>query len=487
MAIELIFILFLSIILVTIIIRYLEVIPCLIFWLLARTITSEDNASLTPIDLGKSVRFVEIPTKEERLIALFFPSKIACSAGILMVPNWFQKEDHENSLKVASILHTTGFNVLLPLYHWDLDERKKLIFNKRSVCPKQYQGVIEKAYEYFITRPEIDKRNIGIWSNSSGTILACQIVKNSPIKGVVLEDGPVSLWNNVAAVLQKKGFPNLLTKFVIIPLLVPFLWRTKWQSKGAVRDLRTCPSFLIAIREDPCKNLWQTFFMLHKPRQLWYEHALHPKDIHGTWLQEYFLQIRKFYDFWLLEQTPQPEFHYDFSVKRYKKGKFLVEIRISAIPPQLDKLPLQIILSDNVRFSEFRIWFSGAMMTINYSLNFKPNNISAIQFMNVEPEEHAQHQWIKRDARKSLFTTIEKLIEFPPDKISEQMDRYFFLKSIFLYEQKLQEDAQETLKTSITSNYWKTLVRREADTRIIIREDIEELIISTPNSAFLRN
>ncbi|MFX1285695.1 MAG: hypothetical protein ACFFB5_18790 [Promethearchaeota archaeon] len=487
---ELLLILFLLIILTIVIMRRMEIVPCLIFWLMARDITSEDDSSLITPDLGLSVEFVEIPTKERPLTALYFPSKIASTAGILMIPNWFQKEDQKNSLKVANILHTIGFNILLPLYHWDLDERHELVFQKRSVCPKEYQGVIEEAYEYFITRSEINKRSVGIWSNATGTILACQLVKNSPIKAVVLEDGPVSLWNNVAAMLQEKRFLKHLTKFVIIPILFPFLWRTRWQSNNAVKDLRACPSFLIAIREDPRKKLWQTYTKLFSS-QLWYEHALHPKDISDTWIQEYFMQVRNFYEYWLLEQTSQqPEFHYDFSVERKKKGKFPVEVRVSAIPPQLDDVPLQIILSDGVRFNELRIWFSGATRTITYSLDFKPNNMSAIQFTNVELKKHTQHQktrWIKRDAEKALFTTIEKIINSPPNKITEQMDRYFFLKSILLNEQQLQEEARETLKTSITSNYWKTLVSREADTRMIAQEDIDSLIsISSPESAFLR-
>lgn len=485
MVYEFILIGILLIFLVILIARRIEGVPRLIFWLIARDITSEDSTLMTPSDLGLTAEVVEIPMKERPINAWFFPSEVASTAGILMVPNWFQKEDHKNNLKTAGILHTAGYNVLLPIYHWNLDETMEFTFKKRSVGPKKCQEIIDNAYDYFITRPEIDKRNIGIWSNASGTILACQLIKNSPIKAAVLEDGPVSLWNNIALMLhEKKNFSYLRTKFVLILLLFPFLWRTRWESKRAVKNLRACPSFLIALREELQKNLWQTFSSLNKPRQLWFEHALYPNIIRDTWLQEYFLQIRSFYDFWMLD-SPQPEFHYDFSVKRRKEGKYPIEIRITAIPPQLEKVPLQIILSDNFYFNELRIWFSGALMTITHSLKYKPKNISVIQFMNVEPGRHPQRQWLKRDARLAFFVTIEKITRYPPERVSELLERYFFVKSILLNEQEIIEDAKEALKTSITSEYWKTIVKRDSDTRFILQEDLEEPLISTADSIFM--
>lgn len=486
MANELIVISILLAILVILITRYTEAMPRLIFWIIAKDITSEDYAAMTPVDRGLTAELVEIPMKKP-LNAWFFPSEATTStASILMVPNWFRKEDYESSIKTAGILNTVGYNVLLPIYHMSLDENFEFIFKKRSVGPKKCQKMIASAYNYFVTRPEVDKRKIGVWSNSSGTILACELIKDFPIKAVVLENGPVTLWNDIAHMLhEKRNFPFLLTKVVLVLLLFPFLWKTRWLSKGAAKNLRACPSFLIALREDPQKNLWETYSMLHKPRQLWFEHALNTRAIRETWLQEYFLQIRSFYDLWL-HKSPQPEFHHDFSIKRKKKGKWPIEIRISTMPPQLDKIPLQIILSDNSRLSELRIWFSGASVTINHSLNYKPNDISVIQLMNVEPGEHPRQPWIKRDARKALFSTIEKVVQCPPGKLNELMERYFFLKSIFLSEEELKEEAKEILQTAITSKHWKTLARRDSETRIIIQDDFEEPHISTTDNILLR-
>lgn len=458
-------------------IRYVEGIPRVIFWFIARDIESGDYSAMTPLDLGLTAELIEIPMKKGSFNAWFFPSEVTPTAGVLCIPNWYQRGELENAVKTAGILQTAGYNVLLPIYHWGMDESYQLIF-KRNIGIKQCQKMIEDSYSYFIRRPEIDKKNIGIWSNSSGTILACQIIKDTPIKAVVLEDGPITLWNEISVLLhERKDFPFLLTKFTLIILLFPFIWRTRWMSERAIKNLRICPSFLIASREESQKRLWQTFSRLHKPKQLWFEHALHPRCIRDTWIQEYFLQLSSFFDFWFL-RSPQPEFHYDFSIKHKKKGKYSYEIRITAMPPQVEKVPLQIILSDSTRYVELRIWFNGASLTLYLSSKYKMNNMSILTFRNVEQTDHPYHQWIKRDARLALNATIEEISHFPPNKLKEVMEKYYFLKGILLYEQafeEFKEEAKNILETEIKSKYWKSIIKIDSDSRLIMEDDSEHL------------
>ena len=482
---ELIIITLLLLIIVILILRYLDIAPRLILWYFARDL--ENYSLVTPENIGLMAELIEISSDQNSLAAWFFQSEVVSNeAGILMVPNWYYREDQEYSLKTAGLLHQAGYNVLLPLWHWRVNENHKLEFNRRSVCPKKCLTMIRKAYDYFWKRPEINKRNIGIWSNGSGTILACQLVKNLPIKAIVLEDGPVGLWSIVATRLQ--GRRLFILKFILHLLINPFLWRTRWQEKNVVKNLRICPSFLLAnIQDDPHKKLWQTYFRLHKPRQLWFENALNSKAIRDTWLQEYFLQIRTFYDFWLQKKVPQqdhPEFHYDFSVRRRKKGFHPVEVRISVIPPQLERIPLQIILSDNNRWTERRIFFGpGASIKITWPLEFRPNNISLMKFQNVQPGE-SNSQWMKQDADKALYVTIEKMASYPPEKLAELMDRYFIQKSVLLNEQLLKDEAQKTLKTDIKSQYWKKYLLKDPETRLILGDDSDEAA-TTADSFFL--
>ena len=223
----------------------------------------------------------------------------------------------------------------------------------------------------------------------------------------------------------------------------------------------------------------ETFSLLHKPRQLWFEHALQAGSIGDTWLHEYCLQVRSFFDLWLLDSHTKPEFHYEFVIKEKKKRTYFVETKITSIPPQVDKVPLQIILSDNSRFSENRIWFEGGSITVSYSLEFKPNSISVIPFTNVEPAEHPQWKWSKRDARVALYSMIEKIIHYEPEKLDNLMERYFFLKSVLLNEQDLKAEALEVLKSSIKSKHWRNVMKNDADCHLILHDDLKELLIST--------
>ncbi|MFX1507026.1 MAG: alpha/beta hydrolase family protein [Promethearchaeota archaeon] len=478
---ELIIITLLVLTIAILIIRYLEIVPRLIFWYFAHDL--ENHTLETPNDLGLIAELVEIPVpvNQSSLTAWFFKSETASNeAGVLMVPNWYTKEDQNYSLRTAGLLCQAGYNVLLPVYHWRFHDNQ-WIFEKRSACPKNCQTLIQKAHEYFCTRPEINKRNIGIWSNEAGTFLASQLVKTLPIKAIVLEDGPVSLWNLISARLNSGKY--LLPRIFLYILLFPFLKRTRWQGKNVVKNIRTCPSFLLAnTLDDPQKRLWTTYFQLHKPRQLWFEHTLHSKALRDTWLQEYWLQVKSFFDLWLLNVTreEQPELHYDYSVKGKIKGFHQVEVRISVIPPALTQIPLQILFSDNHHFTERRIWFGpGASSVITWPLKYRPNNMSIIKFLNVESSESTGHQWMKRDAEKALYTTIEKMVSYKPKDLADLMDRYFIQKSILLNEQFRKEDAQKTLKTDITSKYWKNYLSRDAETRLILDDDLDEVATTT--------
>jgi hypothetical protein len=215
---------------------------------------------------------------------------------------------------------------------------------------------------------------------------------------------------------------------------------------------------------------------------LWFENALHSKALRDTWVQEYWLQVKSFFDLWLqnVPRQEQPELHYDFSVKRKKKGFYPVEVRISVIPPQLTQIPLQIIFSDQHRFTERRIWFGpGASAAITWPLKFRPNNISIIKFLNVEASETTTVNWIKRDAEEALITTIDKMAAYPPEKLAELMDRYFIQKSLLLNEQFRKEDAKKTLKTDVHSKYWKEYLLRDAETRLILEDDSDEAATMT--------
>ncbi|MFX0204953.1 MAG: hypothetical protein ACFFDT_03140 [Candidatus Hodarchaeota archaeon] len=71
------------------------------------------------------------------------------------------------------------------------------------------------------------------------------------------------------------------------------------------------------------------------------------------------------------------------------------------------------------------------------------------------------------------------MASYPPENLAELMDPYFIQKSVLLNEQFRKEDAQKTLKTDITSKYWKNYLLRDAETRLILDDDLDEVATTT--------
>ncbi len=464
----LIFIFFL-ILLGILIARFTELAPRIIFWLISRETKNDDLNYITPEDLGLTAELVEFSDKKTPIIAWFFPNESESKSSVFMVPNWYHNEDHENNLKTAAILQKSGYNVLLPVFHWSIDGK---VFQKRYISPKACQRIIIHSYRYFLNRPETDRRKIGIYCSGAGAILASQIVNTYPIRAIVLENGPVTLWNEFSNYLYHiKKFPFSVTKTALFFILWPLIWRTKWQSQNTIKKIGSCPSFLIATRQYPRKKFWQTYTYLYQPKQLWLEHGLHSRGgIRDLWSLEYSKQIRSFFDTYFKLIETVPDFHFEMKTKRKRKGQHPFEIRITCMPPILEPIPVQIILSHkNNNLSEYRIWFSGASLIFENSSNFKPVNVVFTQFFNVKNRAEngtGIYPWLKKEAEVALNRAIEEMIKFPLRHLEEDLERYFFLKSIILFETDNQKEAKEAL-TQIKKKYWKKMVEKDPDSRTI--------------------
>jgi hypothetical protein len=156
------------------------------------------------------------------------------------------------------------------------------------------------------------------------------------------------------------------------------------------------------------------------------------------------------------------------------------------MPPQMEDVPVQIILSDKGarNTEELRIWFNGASMTITYDSSFKPKNISLIPFWNVTPFENSDRQWVKQEAQEALKSTIEQMVHILHYNQGKMLDRYFFLKGILLIEQGFQDQALEVFNTSITKSYWKNLLKTDSDSRVVFEEDSQKIHSSMIDGLF---
>lgn len=489
MANEIILIGFLLVLfIIALILRINEFIPQVIFMFFGRG----DFPYIKPEDIGYNAEKVEVTpsSTDTPMYAYFFSAD--SEIGILMASNWFLREDFLINLKTAGILQELGYNVILPLFH-EINDNGTAV-QKKTFNPKKCQQIIQASFEYLIKDPRINKRKVGVYSSSFGTVLASRLIKNQPIKAAVLENGPTDLWNKLAGYLQQQqNIPFSVTKIILVLFLWPFLWRTDWQSQGVINNLHACPTLLIGSREDQTfskKFVWRNFNNLYLkcPHKLWYEHSLFPSSLSDTWNNEYRLQIRNFYDPWLIP-IKQPDFHYHFVIKEKKRKKYLVEILITVTPPQMEDIPLQIMISDKGtrNVEELRIWFNGASMNIAYESSFKPSSISLIPFWDVSPLKHTERtkrEWTKAEAREALISTIEQMLYIPFQNLDIIIDKYFFLKAVLFQEQEYYEEAQEILNTSLNKNYWKKIAKFDSDSRVIIEKTSKKAITTASDDLF---
>ncbi|MFW9777416.1 MAG: alpha/beta hydrolase family protein [Candidatus Heimdallarchaeota archaeon] len=473
-----------------IILRYFEIIPHLLFWIFAR---EQEFPFVHPDECNIQAELVEIPSNgSPPRHALFFPSNES-RASILMVPNWFYGSDYKRSLQTGSIIQSLGYNVLMPFYHHlDEEERK---FKVLTLAPRACENVIQAALEYMITRPEIDKRQIGIYSSGFGTYLASQLIRDQPIRAVILEDGPVSVWNYIAGTLQfSRGIPFRLTKLILALVLWPVLWGTTWQKKEiVVNNLHACPTLVIAVREDqtfPNTEIWKNYnaMYLKCPNQLWWVHGVTSGSTQKIWPDEYIWQVKNFYDRYL-RGVPRPDFHSDFKVSRRAAGRYPIRLKITAIPPQMDEIPLQILLVDrSLKITkEIRIFFSGASMTVSIEAFFRPRAISVKQFSFVnrigKDTANPLRLWILKDAGDALKRSIKLLADLPANRSGLMLEAYLFLKGVLLNELGQRKEALKVYD-QLHSGYWKLFLTQDSDGRAISQMEAADLITLTSDVLF---
>lgn len=405
------------------IIRLTEVIPNLYIYF-----TSRKGYSVKfPDDYGLKTTVISYLVGERNQEGWFFPSEESNPASILLIPDWTFHHAFSNSLKTAGVLQLMGYNVLLPLVH-DVDESSQQIV-KMSFTTQYYQKVIEKAYEYLLSQERLDKRQIAIFSEALGTVFASSLVKDYPIKAIVLENGPITLSHLIAGKIPQSGFISTIIGFFLRFIFWPFFWKTRWNNRSTLSMLHSCPSFQISIfnhKNVPSHDIFNNYAALYKPKQIWIEHALLPQGgIRDTWPQEFFSQVKTFYNRWLTKE-PATEWHYDQKVKKQKQG-YIVQQSIHALPPQMDQVPLCISLADKKNLIHERICFEGAEMTLEYQLPFKPHFISTIPYYNVQKNDKIS-SWFKLDAQQALERTIDSIASLELSVMAVYEERYSKIK-----------------------------------------------------------
>ncbi len=434
---------FFLLIVLFIVIRRTELIPYLYIYFIGK----KDLPVNLPSDFGLEPISISFPVGENMQNAWFFPSKQDNDATILMIPDWITEQSLENSLKTSGVLQLMGFNVLLPIIH-HIDESTRLLL-KKNLSPRYYTSTIESAYEYLISRKDLDKRKIAVYSDSFSTLLVSSLVGDQAIQAVVLENGPSSLGTLISHQFPYTGFGVRVIRSILRHLLGVFLWKTRWDRGRSLSMLHSCPTFLVSVfnhRDQPNRNIFKNFTSLYKPKQLWLENALLPSGgIRDTWPEEYFSQVKHFYDRWI-NKDPAPEWHCEMKVSKSGKKEYTTSLTISVLPPQMEQLPLNITLSNRKnQLHQERVWFLGAEQTYQIQTPFRSNFHSLLPYFNIERTGNEQIPWIKLEAEEALIHTVQTIVSLNLSDLIDYEERYFMTKDQLVKDIKSEESVSATL------------------------------------------
>jgi hypothetical protein len=405
-------------------IRITEVIPNLYIYFTTR----KGYTIKFPDDLGLKNTIISYEVGEKTQEGWFFPSEEEEPSTIILIPDWTYSNAFGNSLKTAGVLQLMGYNVLLPLAH-DIEKETGTI-SKYNFTVQYYQKSVEMAYDYLLLYEHINKRQIAIFSESMGTVFASMLVKEYPIKAIVLENGPITLSRLIAGRFPSSGLLATLVEVITRISLWPFLWKTRWNNRSTLSTIHSCPAFQISIfnhRKVPSRDIFSNYNALYKPKQIWIEHAFSPQGgIRDTWPEEFFSQVQSFYNQWLTIE-PTVEWHSDIKVQKLKHGRNKALLTIHALPPQMNQIPLCVSLANKKNLVHERIWFDGAEKSLEYNLPFKPDFISTIPYFNVKYSDK-DSSWVKLDAQQAIERTIESIASLEPTTMLIYEKRYSNIK-----------------------------------------------------------
>lgn len=205
-------------------------------------------------------------------------------------------------LYAAKVLVRHGYGVIMVDWRGQGEsEGKTVTFGLHEVHD------IEAAYQYLLTRPDVDPQRIGALGNSfGGVVVLLYAAQNPQIKAVVAQAAFVSLEDELATAI--KAFTRL-PAFPLAPLIRRFAEREAKFDSDAIAPIRAIgkisprPVFLmqggadVLIPVDSGRRLYEA---ASEPRELWFE----PQVSHGVFgherAEEFEARVADFFQRYLL-------------------------------------------------------------------------------------------------------------------------------------------------------------------------------------------
>lgn len=233
-----------------------------------------------------------------KIAALYIPSK----NGAAIIAQHGYKMAHNAMIPVIAVLIRQGYGAILPTLRAHGDSEGELI----SFGLYELQD-IEAAYQYLLTRPEVNPERIGMFGNSMGGALAIlYAAKNPAIKAVVAHGPYDSLRNTIGVSVEKftglPAFPFAPIILFIVEQQLNFNAETV-APINYIDQLSPRPVFILGagqdtfVKPDGAKRLCEK---AGKTCELWFDPELNHTEFHKKHPEEFARRVTTFFNKHLL-------------------------------------------------------------------------------------------------------------------------------------------------------------------------------------------
>ena len=268
--------------------------------LINNPLSARDPITETPADYGMpSYETLTLTASDKlKLAAWYIPTHNG--AAVIVVHGY--KGNRSGMLPQAAVLAKNGYGVmLLDLRAHGQSEGELITFGKYETRD------LEAAYQYLLTRPDVDKSKIGILGNSMGAaIVILYAAQNPAIKATVADSAFASLQDSIG-----KGVEELahLPAFPFAPLIEFYsegeahMQASEISAEAHIGQISPRAVLLMQGGQDkiiPPNNGDRLFAAAGQPKELWFEPQVAHTDFIVDMPAEYERRVIAFYDKYLL-------------------------------------------------------------------------------------------------------------------------------------------------------------------------------------------
>ena len=258
-----------------------------------------DPIDESPHDYGMNFESLTLMAEDGlHLAAWYVPSR----NGAAIIVQHGYKSDREEMLDEAAMLAKHGYGVILvDLRAHGLSEGDQITFGVLETRD------VDAAYEYLLTRSDVDPERIGALGNSMGAVTVLLYAAQNPkIKAVVSDSAFSSLQDEIAKGVQRvTGLPA----FPFAPMIQFFAERQTGFSASEVAaaehigEISPRPVFILQGGADslvPTDSGQKLYDAAGEPRELWFDPELDHVQFSTKRAEEYEARVVAFFDRHLL-------------------------------------------------------------------------------------------------------------------------------------------------------------------------------------------